>query len=434
MEKKTIGKFISVLRRASGLTQKELGERLYVSDKTVSRWERDECTPELSLLPAIAEIFGITTDELLRGERLSGTAEATQGQRARSDKQFKSMLHSRMVRFRNLSIVSVAIALAALILAAVVNVSFWKGILAFGIGAVVILAALVCQLCVASSLLLRLDEEDDTYEAQMKAANSKILTGTAGVLIAIVSIFAFILPLGILGGSFYGLSAGSMVLWGLAFGAAALIVSYVLYLLIIRKLLERKGLICKTEKDENRRKLMLRTLRGCGIVMLVIAVGIVVVQILGPEIYARRVDTFTDVEAFQDFMEDGAVEAWKEETVREYGSVAVAAPTCVFIDVGNDGLYEDVLWPPEFEQAEITATDGTLLCTYAFYDPFVRDVRWNVDDATGQVEITAYTLQGMENARRVFSDIRSGLVLLMMVNVLAWAIGYVVCLIRRRKG
>jgi DNA-binding transcriptional regulator YiaG len=41
MEKKTIGKFISVLRRANGMTQKELGDKLYVSDKTVSRWERD---------------------------------------------------------------------------------------------------------------------------------------------------------------------------------------------------------------------------------------------------------------------------------------------------------------------------------------------------------------------------------------------------------
>ena len=69
MEKKTIGKFIAVLRKANGMTQQDLGEKLFVSDKTVSRWERDECNPDLSLIPAIAEIFGITTDELLRGER-----------------------------------------------------------------------------------------------------------------------------------------------------------------------------------------------------------------------------------------------------------------------------------------------------------------------------------------------------------------------------
>ncbi|MBR7162455.1 MAG: helix-turn-helix transcriptional regulator [Clostridia bacterium] len=69
MEKKTIGKFISVLRKAKGMTQQELADKLLVSDKTVSKWERDERMPDISLLPAIAEIFGITTDELLRGER-----------------------------------------------------------------------------------------------------------------------------------------------------------------------------------------------------------------------------------------------------------------------------------------------------------------------------------------------------------------------------
>ena len=69
MEKKTIGQFISVLRKANGMTQKELAEKLYVSDKTVSRWECDESTPDLALIPVLAEIFQITTDELLRGER-----------------------------------------------------------------------------------------------------------------------------------------------------------------------------------------------------------------------------------------------------------------------------------------------------------------------------------------------------------------------------
>ena len=41
MEKKTIGGFIAALRKANGMTQKDLAERLNVSDKTVSRWERE---------------------------------------------------------------------------------------------------------------------------------------------------------------------------------------------------------------------------------------------------------------------------------------------------------------------------------------------------------------------------------------------------------
>ncbi|MDD4096993.1 MAG: helix-turn-helix transcriptional regulator, partial [Oscillospiraceae bacterium] len=59
MDKKTIGSFIAALRKSTGLTQRELAEKLNVSDKAVSRWERDECAPDLSLIPAIAEILGV---------------------------------------------------------------------------------------------------------------------------------------------------------------------------------------------------------------------------------------------------------------------------------------------------------------------------------------------------------------------------------------
>ena len=93
MEKKTIGKFIAVLRKANGMTQKDLADKLFVSDKTVSRWERDECDPDLSLIPAIAELFGITTDELLRGERNSPEAPVAEEIKpsTKSEKQFKTL-------------------------------------------------------------------------------------------------------------------------------------------------------------------------------------------------------------------------------------------------------------------------------------------------------------------------------------------------------
>ena len=136
MEKKTIGKFISALRKANGMTQKELGEKLFVSDKTVSRWECDECTPELSLIPSIAEIFGITTDELLRGERNNPDREAasenvTTKQKAQSDKQFKLMLHSRKKKFTNLSFVSIGLIIVGLIAAMICNLGFSEGLLGF---------------------------------------------------------------------------------------------------------------------------------------------------------------------------------------------------------------------------------------------------------------------------------------------------------------
>lgn len=69
MEKRPLGEFLAALRREKGLTQKELADILHVSDKTVSRWERDEGVPDLFLIPDIARLYGLTSDEVIRGQR-----------------------------------------------------------------------------------------------------------------------------------------------------------------------------------------------------------------------------------------------------------------------------------------------------------------------------------------------------------------------------
>lgn len=66
MNTKSFGSYLAELRRAKKLTQKEVADRLYVSDKTVSRWETDRSLPELSLVPALADLLEISADELLR--------------------------------------------------------------------------------------------------------------------------------------------------------------------------------------------------------------------------------------------------------------------------------------------------------------------------------------------------------------------------------
>ena len=69
MEKQTIGQFLSALRRSNGFTQQEVAEKLGVSNKTVSCWERDSYSPDISVIPAIAELYGVTCDEILRAKR-----------------------------------------------------------------------------------------------------------------------------------------------------------------------------------------------------------------------------------------------------------------------------------------------------------------------------------------------------------------------------
>ena len=69
MDKKSMGNFLTDLRKEKGLTQQEVADNLNVSNKTVSKWERDEGYPEITMLTEIAKFYEITTDELLQGGR-----------------------------------------------------------------------------------------------------------------------------------------------------------------------------------------------------------------------------------------------------------------------------------------------------------------------------------------------------------------------------
>ncbi len=60
----TIGKNIAELRKSKGMTQEALGSVIGVSPQTVSKWENDTNMPDITLLPVIADVFGVTVDEL----------------------------------------------------------------------------------------------------------------------------------------------------------------------------------------------------------------------------------------------------------------------------------------------------------------------------------------------------------------------------------
>ena len=69
--KKTFGNKIVSLRREKGMTQSVLAEKMGVTDKAVSKWERDLSCPDVSSIPRLAEIFGISVDELMQVETAS---------------------------------------------------------------------------------------------------------------------------------------------------------------------------------------------------------------------------------------------------------------------------------------------------------------------------------------------------------------------------
>ena len=63
-----IGKYIAGKRKALGMTQKQLAEKLNMSDKSVSKWERGVCLPDVSVYMELCEILGISINEFLAGE------------------------------------------------------------------------------------------------------------------------------------------------------------------------------------------------------------------------------------------------------------------------------------------------------------------------------------------------------------------------------
>ena len=70
MDQIKIGKFIAKLRKEKNMTQQQLGEKIGVSYKTISKWENGRGMPELSLLKPLSEELGITVNEILSGEKI----------------------------------------------------------------------------------------------------------------------------------------------------------------------------------------------------------------------------------------------------------------------------------------------------------------------------------------------------------------------------
>lgn len=69
LDNERIGSFIRELRKERGLTQRDLADRLHITDRAVSKWERGLNAPDIALLEPLSELLGVTVGELIRGER-----------------------------------------------------------------------------------------------------------------------------------------------------------------------------------------------------------------------------------------------------------------------------------------------------------------------------------------------------------------------------
>lgn len=71
MDQVRVGKYIASLRKQASLTQEELGEKLGVTNKTVSRWENGNYMPDIEMLQLLSKVFDVGINDLLAGEKIA---------------------------------------------------------------------------------------------------------------------------------------------------------------------------------------------------------------------------------------------------------------------------------------------------------------------------------------------------------------------------
>lgn len=74
MDMQKVGRFLAELRKDKNLTQEELGEKIGVTNKTVSRWENGNYLPPVEILQILSKLYDVSINELLSGERLNTDA------------------------------------------------------------------------------------------------------------------------------------------------------------------------------------------------------------------------------------------------------------------------------------------------------------------------------------------------------------------------
>lgn len=159
MEQVKIGKFIQEMRKEQSLTQRELAEKLNISDKTVSKWETGNGLPEVALMLPLCELLHISVNELLSGQRLDEKQYFKKAEENIMD-LLKERAEAKKKIVLSLLIVFMAMisAVTLVVLASYLEMQIWLRVLLIVIAVVVIVIAIGVA-CV-------LDREAGVYECK----------------------------------------------------------------------------------------------------------------------------------------------------------------------------------------------------------------------------------------------------------------------------
>ena len=317
MEAKTIGKFITALRKANGMTQKDLAEKLNVSDKTISRWERDEGAPDLSMIPVIAEIFDVTCDELLRGERKSlaereateatadteeNAAAAKEELSAKSEKQLKRLLKVTLSQFKNRTYIALGLSVLGVIVALICNLAFLKAMLGGLLGMIFYAAGIICQFIFKNRAGLSVEDSGIEEEslAEFKRNTIRLTEKSIGFTVAC---FGFTFPLFLVNDAYLGLAIESLLKMGLV-GIIIALILYVVILFFFNASLVEKGSYPLDEKSTAIFRHNHKLAGRCAIVLaLLIFLTYNLQQVVADPYRLRKGTVYNDYESFVTYME-----------------------------------------------------------------------------------------------------------------------------------
>ena len=422
MEKKTIGGFIAALRRANGMTQKELADRLNVSDKTVSRWERDEGAPDLSLIPVIAEVFGVTCDELLRGQRRS-PEERTDGEAApepteKGERERRRILKSTLADFKNRSLIAVSLAAAGLIAALICNFAFLRASLGVYVGALFFVAAAVCQIIFTNRALFAVDDEEpDTPEKADFRRRVVILT--RNVLAIAAGLLGFTAPMAAVD-AYLGLSVATVFLFGVPAAAGFLAAFAVIWYFVYAHLV-KKGVVVLGEREGEIYRRNHRLKGRCAGILLAVALmtGIAQAALNQTELWIKGT-VFDDYESFGAFMKQDIPDTfYGAEPPSDVYEIESPDGGWQYVDVyGNEITKEEYdRRQEEYYRREIKDEDGKVLFTYQDRNGDVVRVNYSVKDGSA-LPITVYTRQDVWAAQEKVDYINAAFIALYILGAL----------------
>lgn len=407
MEKKSIGSFIAALRKAKGLTQRELAEKLNVSDKAVSRWEREESLPDLSLIPAIAEIFGVTADELLRGERMK-EGDSLPRAEEKSEKQLKNLVNRSLLRFNNRSIIAAGVTLAGLIGAMVANIGFNKAYVAFFIALAFYLAAALCETGFTVAAMSALNVEEDS--AAVQSARHTVLSRALLVFCLVIVLFAATLPLIIFPYNAYmGLTGDSWLQYGAFLGFFGLLANMLIARISVSVAVKRGLFSLDAEQTARRHLRLVCVLSTLGVMALTLVANVLLTA--NTIMYADAI-VFDNYEDFVDFM--------AEENTVEYANGYAEPPSSVtYYDEHGNAISRK-----EAAKREIVNGEGETVLVYYQYNEQAISVSYTVSDTC--LPISVVTQDAMNEAMATVHMIETIFAALYIAELVAAIVIYMI--------